>query len=109
VGPPGDVDALLIGSANAIRHAGPGLAAYAGLPTYTVGAATAQAAREAGLDVVAVGSGGLQPVLDTVTHTNLLRLAGQEHLTLTPPPHVRMVERSSMLPRPCPCLGSPRG
>jgi uroporphyrinogen-III synthase len=55
---PGDVDALLIGSANAIRHAGPGLAAYAGLPTYTVGAATAQAAREAGLDVVAVDRAG---------------------------------------------------
>lgn len=99
---PGDVDALLIGSANAIRHAGPGLAAYAGLPTYTVGAATAEAAREAGLAVIAVGSGGLQPVLDTVTHPRLLRLAGQEHLPLTPPPHVRMIERIVYAATPLP-------
>lgn len=99
---PSEVDALLIGSANAIRHAGPGLAAYAGLPTYTVGAATAQAVREAGLNVIATGSGGLQPVLDTVTHPRLLRLAGQEHLTLTPPPHVRMVKRIVYAATPLP-------
>lgn len=99
---PDDVDALLIGSANAIRHAGPGLAAYAGLPTYTVGAATALAAREAGLDVIAVGSGGLQPVLDMVTHPRLLRLAGQERVPLTPPPHVRMVERVVYAATPLP-------
>jgi uroporphyrinogen-III synthase len=99
---PGPVDALLIGSANAIRHAGPALSAYAGMPTYTVGAATAQAAREAGLNVVAVGTGGLQPVLDGVTHTRLLRLAGQERVALTPPPHVQMIERIAYAATPVP-------
>jgi uroporphyrinogen-III synthase len=50
-------DALLLTSANAPRHAGPGLAALRALPVHAVGAATAAAAREAGLDVVAVGDG----------------------------------------------------
>ena len=48
-------DALLLTSANAPRHAGPGLSALRGLPVHAVGDATAAAAREAGLDVVAVG------------------------------------------------------
>ena len=37
----GTFDALLLGSANALRHAGPGLAPCAGMPAYAVGAATA--------------------------------------------------------------------
>jgi uroporphyrinogen-III synthase len=48
-------DALLLTSANAPRHAGPGLAALRGLPVHAVGEATATAARDAGLEVVAVG------------------------------------------------------
>jgi len=48
-------DALLLTSANAPRHAGPGLAALRGLPVHAVGDATAAAARDAGLEVVAVG------------------------------------------------------
>jgi uroporphyrinogen-III synthase len=48
-------DALLLTSANAPRRAGPGLAALRALPVHTVGDATAAAAREAGLEVVAVG------------------------------------------------------
>ena len=55
---PSDVerfDALLLTSANALRHAGPGLAALRGLPVHAVGDVTAAAARDAGLEVVAVG------------------------------------------------------
>jgi len=48
-------DALLLTSANAARHAGPGLAGLGSLPVHAVGDATAAAAREAGLEVVAVG------------------------------------------------------
>ena len=48
-------DALLLTSANAPRHAGLGLAALRALPVHAVGAATAAAARNVGLDVVAVG------------------------------------------------------
>ena len=46
--PPADsFDAILLGSANAPRPAGPALAAYAGKPTYAVGAITAETARRA--------------------------------------------------------------
>jgi uroporphyrinogen-III synthase len=48
-------DALLLTSANAPRHAGLGLAALRSLPVHAVGDATAAAARDAGLEVVAVG------------------------------------------------------
>jgi len=50
-------DALILTSANAARLAGPELAALAALPVHAVGAATAQAARAAGLRVAAVGEG----------------------------------------------------
>jgi hydroxymethylbilane synthase len=103
---PTEIDALLIGSANALRHAGPHLAAYAGKPAYMVGEATAQAARQAGLHVEAVGSGGLQTVLDQVApnHSRLLRLAGYERVVLTVPPHATMIERTvyAAVPRPLP-------
>jgi uroporphyrinogen-III synthase len=93
---PTTVDALLLGSANALRHAGPALAAYAGLPAYAVGAATAAAARAAGLDVVAEGHGGLQSLLGALSpgHTRLLRLAGAERVALAPPPGVTLIERA---------------
>lgn len=89
------VDALLLGSANALRHAGPRLADYAGLPAYAVGETTARAAREAGLDVVTTGTGGLQPVLDGVApaHRRLLRLAGRKHTPLLEPAGVTLIER----------------
>lgn len=106
---PAAIDALLIGSANAIRHAGPALAAYAGKPVHAVGETTAQVARDAGLTVVSVGSGGLQGVLDGLSHIRLLRLAGQERLILTPPPHVAMIERVVYAATPLPLpLGSAR-
>lgn len=54
-----DHDALLLTSANAVRHAGEGLARLSTLPTYAVGTATAQAARAAGLCVTATGKGGV--------------------------------------------------
>ena len=69
-------DALLIGSANALRQGGAALAAYAGMPAYCVGEATAQAAQAAGLRIAATGNGGLQAVLAQIApdHRRLLRL-----------------------------------
>lgn len=87
------VDGLLLGSANALRHAGEALASYSGKPAWCVGETTAQAARAAGLVVAATGSGGLQPVLDTVPPARLLRLCGAERIALTPPPGVSLTER----------------
>lgn len=93
--PPDQFDALLLGSANAVRAAGPGLAALSRLPTYCVGEATAQAARAAGLSVAATGRGGLQGALALLApdHRRLLRLAGEERVPLTLPDGVTMTER----------------
>lgn len=48
-------DALLLTSANAVRHAGAGLRALATLPVAAVGAETARAAQAAGLTVALTG------------------------------------------------------
>ena len=61
---PNGHDALVLTSANAVRHAGPALSRYAALPVHAVGAATAAAARAAGLKVVATGSGDGRALLD---------------------------------------------
>lgn len=92
---PDGFDALLIGSANALRHGGAALSAYRGKPAYTVGQTTAEAARDAGLDVVANGTGGLQSVLELIEpgHPTLLRLAGQTRINLVPPDGTTIVER----------------
>lgn len=84
--PPEDFDALLVGSANVFRHAGPALRRYELLPVHAVGETTAQAARQAGLRVERVGEGGLQKVIDSVPGPlRYLRLAGTEHVPLKPP------------------------
>lgn len=62
--PPGEYDALILTSANAVRHAGPALSTYAALPVHAVGAATASAARAAGLTVVATGATDGRGLLD---------------------------------------------
>lgn len=90
---PAGIDGLLIGSANAILHGGPQLARLAGKPVHAVGEATAAAARTAGFTVALSGSGGLQGVLDAVRGpARLLRIAGEEHVPLTPPPGVHVTE-----------------
>lgn len=81
----GAFDALLLTSANAVRHAGPGLAALAHLPCHAVGEATAAAARAAGLNPLAVGTGGAQPLVDACIAAgarSLLWLAGTERSAL---------------------------
>lgn len=104
--PPGACDALLIGSAMALRHGGPGLSALKSLPVYAVGEATAQAAREAGFTVAATGTTTMQTLLDDLApqHRRLLRLAGEERVTLALPDGVSMDERVvyASLPREMP-------
>jgi uroporphyrinogen-III synthase len=92
---PSSIDALLIGSANAVRHAGEQLSLYAGKPAYAVGRATAEVAQQAGLAIAMVGSGGLQAVLNRIdpAHRHVLRLAGRERRELSAPPGVSMTER----------------
>lgn len=74
-----DYDALLITSANAVRHAGAGLAQLAGLPVVAVGAATARAARAAGLTVAVIGSGdAAAAVAQARAYPRLLHLGGRD-------------------------------
>lgn len=91
---PARFDGILAGSANAFRRGGEGLAALCQLPVFAVGEATANAARAAGFAIAAVGSGGLQKVLDTITPPrSLLRLAGEARVALAPPVGVSVTER----------------
>ena len=75
-----EFDALLLTSANAVRH---GAAQYAGLrqlPTYCVSEATAFAAREAGFAVVGIGAGNAEALIERVPRgLRLLHLAGRDH------------------------------
>jgi uroporphyrinogen-III synthase len=83
---PAAFDALLITSANAVRQAGSQLAQLAELPCHAVGEATATAARDAGLNVVATGASNAQALIDTMTsqdHRAILWLAGEERSPLS--------------------------
>ncbi|MEO0063139.1 MAG: hypothetical protein RLZZ08_1699 [Pseudomonadota bacterium] len=112
---PADVDALLIGSANALRHGGPGLAAFRGKPVHAVGSSTADAARAAGFAVAQIGSGGLQQVLDSMAPPGLrlLRLSGRDHVPLALPSGVQMQTRivyaSDPVPLPAATVQTLRG
>lgn len=91
---PDTIDALLIGSANAIRHGGAALDRLKDKPVHAVGETTAQVAREAGFAVAKCGQGGLQKVLDTIpAETRLLRLAGADHVPLEVPQGVTIALR----------------
>lgn len=86
--PAENYDAVLLGSANAVRHAGSGLDALTALPALCVGATTADAARDAGFTIAATGSGGLQELLPAVAKSGfsrLLRLSGEAHVALSAP------------------------
>ena len=92
--PPESFDALLIGSANAIRQAGEALDLYRHLPIHAVGATTAKVAEEFGLDVALVGQGGLQDVLDARPNAiRYLRLAGRTHVMLDVRRHQEVTTR----------------
>jgi uroporphyrinogen-III synthase len=79
---PSDFDALLLTSANALRHGGQGLAALRQLPVHAVGAATARAARDAGFDVATTGDWDVNRLLGSIDRSlRLLHLCG-EHRTV---------------------------
>jgi uroporphyrinogen-III synthase len=85
---PGQVEALLVTSANAARAAGGQLHAFSGLPCYAVGESSAEAARAAGQADVRVGpADGKAAVAMIVSDgfTNVLHLCGREHLALDHP------------------------
>jgi uroporphyrinogen-III synthase len=81
-------DALLLTSANAIRAGGGAVLLYRDLPVFAVGAATAQAARDAGFSQVTEGSGNAADALRALGkagHSRPLHLSGEDR---TPYPHL---------------------
>lgn len=86
-------DGLLVGSANAMRLGGPLVDKLVDKPVYAVGESTAAAAWERGLRTAAIGSGGLQNVVDGLAgqRLRLLRIAGEDHVALAPPDGVEVV------------------
>jgi uroporphyrinogen-III synthase len=85
---PASVDAVLLTSANAVRHGGDGLRQFIGLPCYCVGPATAAAARGAGFGDIRVGpSDGDAAVAMMVAAgiASALHLSGRDHVGLADP------------------------
>jgi uroporphyrinogen-III synthase len=101
---PEGFDALLLTSANAIRHGGPELERLSALPAHCVGEATAAAARDAGFAVAGVGSVGVEALLRSLPpDLRLLHLCGVDHYKPQEPSQsiARIaVYRSENLPRP---------
>ena len=80
---PQDFDGLLLTSANAARFGGARLEELVHLPVYAVGEATGEAARKAGLDVIATGDSGVDRLLDTIgPNLRLLHLCGEDRKIL---------------------------
>lgn len=78
---PAAFDALIITSANTVRHGGASLATLRSLPVLAVGAATADAVRDAGFAVLATGSGNAQALIDQAEQYGIsraLHLGGRE-------------------------------
>ena len=76
---PAAFDALLLTSANAVRHGGDQLGKLRGLPVHAVGEATAAAARDAGFGVASSGDAGVDRLLASIDQElRLLHLCGKD-------------------------------
>lgn len=71
-------DALLLTSANTVRHAGAGLAQYRHLPVVAVGATTAAAAQAAGFVIAHIGTGDAIAATTAAGFARLLHLGGRD-------------------------------
>lgn len=70
---PAGHDALMITSANAVRHGGPALRTYRHLPVYAVGRATAAALQAAGFADIRVGAGDVVALVRHMTQDHVAR------------------------------------
>jgi len=82
-------DALMLTSAQAVRHAGAALDLYRELPVYAVGEATGVAAMDAGFADVRMGSADMALLVTMMVRDGIsrpLHLAGREHRILDAAP-----------------------
>jgi uroporphyrinogen-III synthase len=85
--PPEGYDGVLLTSAHAAREAGPALSAFAGLPCYAAGEATAEAARAAGFMRIEAGDSDGAATLALAAMRGARRLfhpSGRDHIPLAP-------------------------
>jgi uroporphyrinogen-III synthase len=74
---------MLITSANAVRNGGPGLSAFAHLPCYAVGEASAAAARAAGFEALWIGGGDAMAAAAAMAERGVRRAfhpCGRDHV-----------------------------
>jgi uroporphyrinogen-III synthase len=77
----GRFDAIIVTSANAVRHAGPALDRFRHLPAFAVGKATAEAARTAGFSVALTGEGDAAALMAAAQRhgvTRALHVSGRD-------------------------------
>ena len=78
---PARFDALMLTSANALRHGGEGLDRLQSLPVYAVGVATSEAAKARGFGSVWSGADDAQSLaamIETDGHRHILHLCGED-------------------------------
>ena len=96
-----DYDALLLTSANAVRHGGDQLGAFRAVPTYCVGEATANAALEAGFAVAGTGASDAAALVERVPEgRRLLHLAGLDHRAIAGVTAIIVYENAIIDPPP---------
>ncbi|MGA1807467.1 MULTISPECIES: uroporphyrinogen-III synthase [Sphingobium] len=103
--PAGDFDALLVTSAQTVRSGGAVLQAYRALPTYAVGAATAEALRAAGFVDPVAGDGDASAIAARIAadgHRAVLHLSGETAAPMDAGPlRVTRIPVYRMMPLPC--------
>ncbi|MCP3731602.1 uroporphyrinogen-III synthase [Sphingomonas sp. MG17] len=98
---PAMFDRLLLTSANAVRHGGPGLSALQSLPVLAVGSATAAAARAAGFAVETTGSSDVADLLAGLgADLRLLWLSGRDRTAIHHPALAQTLAIYRADPRP---------
>ena len=93
---PAAFDALMLTSANTLRHGGPALDRYRGLPAFAVGEATASAARERGFGPVTVAGPDAPALIDAIVgagHRHVLHPGGADIRSADPGP-LRITRRA---------------
>lgn len=107
VPPVREYDALIFSSGNAVRNAGEGLKRLRDLPILAVGAATAKAAEDAGLQIAFIGQTNVEALIAEARkadHHRLLWLAGEDRTIISEPEGVsldiRVVYKSAALSAP---------
>lgn len=93
---PTHFDALLITSANAVRHAGAGLDKYSAMPVHAVGQNSADAVAARGLTLASTGTKGVDEALQLASaarHHRLLWLAGEDQTSFHMPESLQVETR----------------